>query len=37
MGKMLLNPTFSDVEFVVEGQSFPAHRAILSARSEYFR
>ncbi len=26
----------ADVEFVVEGRSFPGHRAILSARSPYF-
>jgi hypothetical protein len=37
MAEMLLNSTFSDVELVVEGEVFPAHRAILSARSGYFR
>lgn len=26
----------SDVKFVVHGQTFPAHRCVLSARSEYF-
>jgi hypothetical protein len=34
---MLLDPTFSDVELEVEDKVFPAHRAILSARSDYFR
>jgi hypothetical protein len=34
---MLLDPAFSDVEFVVEKEVFPAHKAILSARSAYFR
>jgi hypothetical protein len=37
MAKMLLNATFSDVELVVESQCFPAHKAVLSVRSEYFR
>lgn len=27
---------YSDVKFLVHGQTFPAHRCILSARSEYF-
>ena len=28
---------FSDVLFIVSGQEVPAHRCILSARSDYFR
>ena len=28
---------FSDVLFIVDNQEVPAHRCILSARSEYFR
>ena len=28
---------FSDVIFIVSGQEIPAHRCILSARSDYFR
>ncbi|KAM4610008.1 ankyrin repeat and BTB/POZ domain-containing protein 1 [Polymixia lowei] len=27
---------YSDVKFLVHGQTFPAHRCVLSARSEYF-
>jgi hypothetical protein len=37
MATMLMDPTFSDVEFVVQDEVFPAHKAILSARSPYFR
>ncbi|KAA8500061.1 ARM repeat protein interacting with ABF2 [Porphyridium purpureum] len=29
-------PLFSDVTFVVEGKRFPAHRAVLYAKSRYF-
>ena len=31
------NPSFSDVTFTVEGKNVHAHRAILMARSDYFR
>jgi hypothetical protein len=34
---MLLDPTLSDVELEVEDIIFPAHKAILSARCDYFR
>lgn len=36
-GMLLDNPRFSDVRFVVGGQTVHAHRAILYSRSEYFR
>ena len=34
---LFLNPDYADVHLVVEGVSFPAHRIILAARSQYFR
>ncbi|CAG7820419.1 unnamed protein product [Allacma fusca] len=34
---LLLNSDYSDVSLVVEGVSFPAHKIILAARSNYFR
>jgi hypothetical protein len=37
MREMFLSRSFSDVEFQVEGECFPAHKAILSGRSVYFR
>ncbi|PIO76423.1 BTB/POZ domain protein [Teladorsagia circumcincta] len=37
IGSLFLNPNFSDVMFVVEGEKFPAHKVLLAARSEYFR
>lgn len=36
-GMLLDNARFSDVRFIVEGQTVHAHRAILYSRSEYFR
>ncbi|XP_036389202.1 ankyrin repeat and BTB/POZ domain-containing protein 1 isoform X1 [Megalops cyprinoides] len=33
---LLEQGSFSDVSFLVHGQSFSAHRCVLSARSEYF-
>lgn len=35
--KLINNPTFADVTFVVEGQPVYANRAHLAARSEHFR
>ncbi|XP_022225711.2 BTB/POZ domain-containing protein 9-like [Drosophila obscura] len=37
MGRLCLNELYSDVSFIVEDQSLPAHCLILAARSEYFR
>ncbi|XGW01890.1 hypothetical protein V3C99_014181 [Haemonchus contortus] len=37
IGSLFLNPNFSDVMFVVDGEKFPAHKVLLAARSEYFR
>lgn len=34
---LFLNGEYSDVQLVVEGVSFPAHRIILASRSQYFR
>jgi len=36
-GKLVENGELADVVLVVEGQRFPAHRAVLAAQSEYFR
>ncbi|KAL7744657.1 hypothetical protein ACLKA6_017162 [Drosophila palustris] len=37
IARLCMNDRYADVEFVVEEQRLPAHRAILAARSEYFR
>ncbi|CAH8680767.1 unnamed protein product [Schistosoma rodhaini] len=37
ISQLYRNETFSDVVLVVQNTRFPAHRAILAARSEYFR
>ena len=37
MHSLVLNPSFSDVSFEVEGKIIPAHKNILVCRSEYFR
>lgn len=34
--RLLEQGQHSDVKFLVHGQTFPAHRCVLSARSEYF-
>jgi BTB/POZ domain-containing protein 9 len=34
---LFLNSDYSDVNLIVEGVSFPAHKIILAARSFYFR
>ena len=36
-GKLLGDTELADVTFAVDGQRFPAHRCVLSARSAYFR
>jgi len=36
-GKLVENSEMADVMLLVEGHRFPAHRAILAARSEFFR
>eukprot|EP00171_Calliarthron_tuberculosum_P009693 IDg9693t1 len=36
-GRLLNNELFSDVRFIVEGQTVYGHRAILYSRSDYFR
>jgi len=36
-GKLVKNSKIADVVLLVEGHRFPAHRAILAARSECFR
>lgn len=36
-GRLLNNKQFSDVHFIVQGQTVYAHRAILYSRSDYFR
>ena len=36
-GKLLEDGDLADVEFVVEGERFPAYRGVLAAQSEYFR
>ena len=35
--KLVEEPELADVVLVVEGERFPAHRNVLTARSEYFR
>lgn len=37
VGALALNEEYSDVTFVVNSKSFPAHRVILAARCHYFR
>jgi len=37
VGELFLNDLYSDVTLMVEGQALKAHRAILAAKSEYFR
>ena len=37
MRALLDDSSFADIAFVVEGEKVTAHRALLSARSEYFR
>lgn len=37
IARLCMSERYADVEFVVEEQRLPAHRAILAARSEYFR
>uniref|UniRef100_A0A182N542 BTB domain-containing protein n=1 Tax=Anopheles dirus TaxID=7168 RepID=A0A182N542_9DIPT len=37
MSELCMNTDYSDVTFIVEGCRVPAHRLILSTRSEYFR
>ncbi|EDW66145.1 BTB/POZ domain-containing protein 9 [Drosophila virilis] len=37
IARLCMNERYADVEFIVEEQRLPAHRAILAARSEYFR
>ncbi|XP_050435401.1 BTB/POZ domain-containing protein 9-like [Adelges cooleyi] len=34
---LFLNEEFSDVVLVLENERFPAHRAVLASRSDYFR
>eukprot|EP01119_Soliformovum_irregulare_P015065 TRINITY_DN4194_c0_g1_i1.p1 TRINITY_DN4194_c0_g1~~TRINITY_DN4194_c0_g1_i1.p1 ORF type:complete len:469 (-),score=89.02 TRINITY_DN4194_c0_g1_i1:199-1431(-) len=36
LASLLTNPKFSDISFDVDGQMFPAHRAIMYARSPHF-
>lgn len=36
-GRLLLNPEYSDVTFVVEEERLPAHKLILVCSCEYFR
>lgn len=37
MGKLCLSNDFADVTFYIETEKIPAHRAVLAARSSYFR
>ncbi|EDV95341.1 centromere/kinetochore protein zw10 isoform X3 [Drosophila grimshawi] len=37
IARLCMNDRYADVEFIVEEQRLPAHRAILAARSKYFR
>ncbi|EDW06349.1 BTB/POZ domain-containing protein 9 isoform X1 [Drosophila mojavensis] len=37
IARLCMNERYADVEFLVEEQQLPAHRAILAARSDYFR
>ena len=37
MARFLQQREFCDVTLLLEGQPFPAHRAVLVARSDYFR
>jgi hypothetical protein len=37
MRKIINNPTFSDIIFIVENKPVHAHKAILSAQCEHFR
>jgi len=37
MRRLLINPEFSDITFIVEGKQIYAHKAMLVANSEHFR
>ena len=37
LGELCTSVDYSDVTFLVQNEQIPAHRAILAARSEYFR
>jgi len=37
LNKLYMDDEYSDIKLIVDGTSFPAHKVILAARSEYFR
>lgn len=37
LSTLCLNPDYSDITLIVEGQRLHAHKVILASRSEYFR
>ena len=37
IGQLYLNEDYSDIQLVVDGHTFHAHKVILAVRSEYFR